>query len=79
MPGPRVRQHLERRQLRAGLERAVGALVPQLGPTSTPRASAVLGELGQVAAGGAGVGAEVEAGIGETGVQRRSIQSGHGR
>jgi hypothetical protein len=78
VPGTRVRQHLERGQLRAGLERAVGALVPQLDDVH-PAGQRGLGELGQVAPGGAGVGAEVEAGIGQPGAQRRSVQSGHGR
>ena len=78
VPGAGVGEHLERGELVARLERAVGALVAQLDDVD-PAGQRGVGELGEVAAVAAGVGAQVEAGVGEAVAQRRSVRSVHGR
>jgi hypothetical protein len=76
VPGARLREHLQRGELLASLQRAVAALVPQLEDVHPARERGV-GERGEVAAGSAGVGAEVEAGVGQPRAQGVAIQSGH--
>ena len=77
VPRAGLRKHLERGQLVARLERAVGALVAELDDVD-PAGERGVGELREVPAVAAGVGAEVEPRVGEAGAQRVGVESGHG-
>jgi hypothetical protein len=77
VPGTRLGEHLQRRELLTGLQRAVRALVAQLEDVDAAGERRV-GEPGEVAGAAPRVGAEVEAGVGQPRAQGVSVESGHG-
>ena len=77
VPGTRLGEHLQRGEFLSSLQGAVRALVAQLHDVDAARERRV-GELREVAGAPPRVGAEVEAGVGQSRAQRVSVESGHG-
>ncbi|GAB3485186.1 hypothetical protein GCM10027521_26400 [Amycolatopsis cihanbeyliensis] len=77
MPGTGLGQDLQRGEFLAGLQRRAFGLVPQLEDVH-PTGQRGIGELGEVATLGPGVGTQVQPGFGEAVTDLVTIETWHG-